>query len=132
MLQNQIIPTLREVVPNDRFNNLWFQQDGCPAHNSRQVQTFLTETFGEKIISTNGPVRWPARSPDLTPLDFYLWGFVKNEVYEFNPPENRQVLELRTRNIISHINRNTIHRVTRNVEKKCQRCIDKNGRHFEP
>jgi hypothetical protein len=24
---------------------------------------------------------WPPRSPDLTPCDFYLWGFVKDSVY---------------------------------------------------
>lgn len=131
MLQNQIIPSIREAVPPDQFNNLWFQQDGCPAHNSREVQAFLREIFGEKVIANSGPVRWPARSPDLTPLDFYLWGYVKNEGYEFDPPENRQVLEHRIINILENINRNTIRRVTRTVETKCQKCIEKNGRHFE-
>jgi hypothetical protein len=24
---------------------------------------------------------WPARSPDLNPIDFYLWGSLKNIVY---------------------------------------------------
>ncbi|KAJ4428077.1 hypothetical protein ANN_24091 [Periplaneta americana] len=28
-----------------------------------------------------GPVAWPARSPDLTLLDFFLWGHVKSMVY---------------------------------------------------
>lgn len=70
MLQNEIVPAIREVVPDNEFHNVWFQHDGCPADNSRLVQTFLSETFGEKIISNCDPVRWPARSPDLTPLDF--------------------------------------------------------------
>ena len=130
MLQNQIVPGIREVVTNDQFNNLWFQQDGCPAHNSRDVQTFLTQTFGERVISNSGPVRWPARSPDITPLDFYLWGYAKNEIYEFDPPENRQVLEQRTRLILENINRNSNQRVIRTVEKKCGQCIEKNGQHF--
>jgi hypothetical protein len=130
MLQNQIVPAIRAVFPNDQFNSLWFQQDGCPAHNTRDVQTYLTETFGEKVISNNGPVRWPARSPDITPLDTYLWGYAKNEIYEFDPPENRQVLEQRTRVILENINRNTIQRVIRSVEKKCRQCIEQNGQHF--
>lgn len=131
MLQNQIVPAIREVVPNNEFHHVWFQHDGCPAHNTREVQIFLVETFGDRIISNSGPVRWPARSPDLTPLDFFLWGHVKNEVYEFDPPNSRDILEQRTRDVLSHINRNTILRVTRSVIKKCQKCIEKNGRHFE-
>lgn len=27
------------------------------------------------------PNAWPLRSPDLTPLDFFLWGTVKDIVY---------------------------------------------------
>lgn len=26
---------------------------------------------------------WPPRSPDLTPLDFNVWGYVKDSVYVF-------------------------------------------------
>ena len=131
MLRNQIIPAIRAIIPEEQLNGVWFQQDGCPAHNSREVQIFLRIIFGERIISNTGPVHWPARSPDITTLDFYIWGYVKNEVYEFDPPENREVLEQRTRDVLATINRNTLNRVSRMVFTKCQKCIDKNGRHFE-
>jgi hypothetical protein len=29
----------------------------------------------------NNILLWPPRSPDLTPCDFFLWGFVKDSVY---------------------------------------------------
>ena len=46
----------------------------------------LLETkLGERVISRNGPVGWPARSCDLTPLDYYLWGYVKSMVYANKP-----------------------------------------------
>ncbi|PSN47232.1 hypothetical protein C0J52_16550 [Blattella germanica] len=32
-------------------------------------------------IGRRGPIEFPPRSPDLTPMDFYLWGTVKDEVY---------------------------------------------------
>ena len=32
-------------------------------------------------IGQGGPVPWPARSPDLNPLDFWLWGHLKAMVY---------------------------------------------------
>ncbi|KAJ4450456.1 hypothetical protein ANN_01881 [Periplaneta americana] len=28
-----------------------------------------------------GPIAWPPRSPDLTPLDFFLWSYIKDKVY---------------------------------------------------
>lgn len=131
MLETQIIPAIRQAVPGIQFGNVWFQHDGCPAHNSREVQTLLRNTFGERIISNSGPVLWPARSPDLTPLDFYLWGHVKNEMYEFDPPEEIDMLIQRARELFAGINRHTLERVTNSVIKKCQKCIDKNGGHFE-
>lgn len=52
------------------------------------------ETFGERVIcNSSGPIGSPVRCPHLTPLDFYLWGHVKNETYDFDPPENIQILE---------------------------------------
>ena len=32
-----------------------------------------------------GPLEWPARSPDLTPMDFWLWGYLKEKVCAHNP-----------------------------------------------
>ena len=35
-----------------------------------------------KWIGRFGPVPWPAKFPDLTPLAFYLWGHMKSLIYE--------------------------------------------------
>jgi hypothetical protein len=40
-------------------------------------------------------IAWSPRSPDLTPLDFLLWGLVEDPV--FVPPLPAIVVELRTR-----------------------------------
>uniref|UniRef100_A0AAR2KFA0 Tc1-like transposase DDE domain-containing protein n=1 Tax=Pygocentrus nattereri TaxID=42514 RepID=A0AAR2KFA0_PYGNA len=55
----------------------FFQQDVAPPHYGCQVQAFLDEQFPGKWIGRRGPVEWPPRSPDLTPLDSYLWGHLK-------------------------------------------------------
>jgi hypothetical protein len=44
--------------------------------------TMLGFTWTERWIDRSGPIAWPPRSPDLTPLDFFLWGYVKNIVYQ--------------------------------------------------
>ncbi|GFS88425.1 uncharacterized protein TNCV_1751471 [Trichonephila clavipes] len=37
--------------------------------------------FGDRLISRFSPVNWPPRSCDLTPLDYFLWDYVKSLVY---------------------------------------------------
>ncbi|GFX48299.1 hypothetical protein TNCV_4612991 [Trichonephila clavipes] len=41
--------------------------------------------LGDRLISRFGPVNWPPRSCDLTPLDYFLWGYVKSLVYADKP-----------------------------------------------
>jgi hypothetical protein len=33
-------------------------------------------------IGRSGPIAWSPKSPDLTPFDFFFWGYVKNIVYQ--------------------------------------------------
>ncbi|ENN72037.1 hypothetical protein YQE_11325, partial [Dendroctonus ponderosae] len=63
-------------------NVQWFQHDDAPPHNFSQVRDHLDVTFPGAWIGRNGPILWPPRSPDLSPLDFFLWGTVKNTVYQ--------------------------------------------------
>ena len=60
---------------------MWFQQDGATSHTARVTIDLLKGKFGERVISRNGPVEWPPRSCDLTPLDFFLRGHIKSLVY---------------------------------------------------
>ena len=41
----------------------------------------MNDTFPEKWIGRDGPIPWPPRFSDITPLDFFLWGYVKDIVY---------------------------------------------------
>jgi len=60
---------------------MFFMHDGAPPHFSRIARQYLNDHFPGKWIGRYGPVAWPPRSPDLNPIDFYLWGYVKNKVY---------------------------------------------------
>jgi len=48
---------------------------------SRDVTTFLDEIFPGRWVGRGGSTAWPPRSPDLTPLDFFAWGFITDVVY---------------------------------------------------
>ena len=67
------------------LDDMWFQQDGATCHTAHDTIALLKTKFDERVISRNGPVQWPPRSCDLTPLDYFLWGYVKSLVYANKP-----------------------------------------------
>ncbi|GFT21085.1 putative DD41D transposase [Trichonephila clavipes] len=81
MITNFFIPELN----NHDVQELWFQQDGATCHTARATIDLLKDTLGDHLISRFGPVNWPPRSCDLTPLDYFLWGYVKSLVYADKP-----------------------------------------------
>ncbi|GFX69307.1 uncharacterized protein TNCV_3564831 [Trichonephila clavipes] len=86
MITNFFIPELN----NHDVQELWFQQDGATCHPARATIDLLKDTFGDRLISRFGPVNWLPRYCDLTPLDYFLWGYVKLLVYADKPPFGRQ------------------------------------------
>lgn len=67
MLERYFFQQLHELDISD----MWFQQDGATSHTAGTTIELLKSQFGERVISRNGPVDWPPRSCDLTPLDFF-------------------------------------------------------------
>lgn len=105
----------------------WFQQDGATAHTAHSSLRFLEETFSSRIISRG---LWPARSPDLTPPDFYLWGALKGKVYKNNPHTLEELKAAITINI-QEITPDTLRKVFRNLKTRIQTCLTANGGHFQ-
>ena len=59
-----------------------FQQDGAPCHYANVVRNLLNENLTAGWIGRRGTIEWPPRSPDLSPLDFFFWGIMKDRVYK--------------------------------------------------
>lgn len=125
------LPNLLEDVPLNVYRGIWFQQDGCPAHYARAVTEFLNQEYQRRWIGRNGTILWPARSPDLNPLDFFYWGAVKEKVYSKNI---ETIDELRHRIIeaVEFVNNGRFARhIARSFLKRCRACIAAEGRQFE-
>ncbi|GFX54922.1 transposable element Tc3 transposase [Trichonephila clavipes] len=79
---------------------LWFHQDGATCHTARATIDLLKDTFGDRLIPRFEPKNWPPRSCDLTPLDYFLWGYVKSLVYA-DKPQALDHLEDNNRRVIA-------------------------------
>jgi len=47
----------------------------------------LDATFPNRWIGRDGPIPWPPRSPDVTPIHFFLWGYVKDKLFSTPFPD---------------------------------------------
>lgn len=130
-LTNHLVDLLDDVPLNIR-QQMWYQHDGAPCHFSQQVRTTLSFMFPNKWIGRGGPVNWPARSPDLNPLDFYFWGHMKSLVYS-TPVESDEDLVARVVAAAHEIKDKPelLEKVAINNLKRCRMCLQQNGGHFE-
>lgn len=128
MLQNFLMPA---VTDEPNFQSVYFQQDGCPAHSTLLVRNYLQEYFGNRWIGRYGPVNWPARSPDLSPLDFFLWGYVKQRVYNSNLDNNIEILKQKITEAVNSVTEDMIHNVYKEFVCRTERCVEVGGNHIE-
>ncbi|GFY07082.1 histone-lysine N-methyltransferase SETMAR [Trichonephila clavipes] len=97
----------------EKLTELWFQQDGATCHTARSTIDLLKDTFGDRLISRFGPVNWPPRSCDLTPLDYFLWGYVKSLV-NADKQQTLDHLEENIRRVIADIRPQMLEKVIEN------------------
>lgn len=132
MLEQQIVPRIREisVETNLPVQQAYFQQDGAPPHYSLIARAFVDLAFPGRWIGRRGPIEWPPRSPDLTPLDFFLWGHLKTVVYDTKPVD---LEDLRARIVLAcaEITSEEIDNVYRQAEQRLYLCMEVGGGHIE-
>jgi len=127
MLQEFLIPHLEENEVG--LGKIWFQQDGATAHTARVSIAFLQTIFNGRVISRHGDVPWPLRSPDITPCDFFLWGYVKSKVY-VDKPRNIQELKESIRREIIDIPDDMVKKVMGYFRDRLEQCIAEEGLHL--
>lgn len=111
---------------------MYFQHDGAPAHSSNIVRNYLDNHFPRRWIGRGGPQNWPPRSPDLTPLDYCLWGWLKSLVYATKVQTREELLDriVNSAAVIRNDQR-ALQRATRAIHKRASKCIEVGGGIFE-
>jgi len=117
MLENWLMPQLTD----EEVQGYIYQQVGAPPHWHKEVREYLNEHLpgrwvGCAAATYNTFCTWPPRSPDLTVCDFFLWGFVTDNVYV--PPLPKTLPELRERinTAVGNITQDMLEKVWRKWE----------------
>jgi hypothetical protein len=90
----------------------------------------LDRQFPCHWIGRRGPVEWPPSSPDLTPLDFHLWGQLKAMMHQVEI-QNIEHLKERITDVCAYITADVLKRVRHERERHIRMCYQCNGVHIE-
>ena len=66
-------------IEEEDIGNIRFQHSGATCHTAEATLAVLRFVFEDRIISRRAIVVWPPRNCNLTLLDYYLWGDVKDK-----------------------------------------------------
>lgn len=130
--REEILEPFINQLDDQELREGYFQQDGSPVHCTLENLNFIQEFFGNRVISRNTPVAYPPRSCDLTTLDFFVWPYVKNSIYQ-TPIQNLDELAARIIHKCNEINnsQHMLENVSRSLQKRARLCIEQGGGHFE-
>ncbi|CAG4985761.1 unnamed protein product [Parnassius apollo] len=116
MLENRVWPALSTF---DNIENMIFMQDRAPPHFTSNVRQWLDNRFPGRWLGLRGPHEWPARSPDLTPGDFFLWGWANDDVYR-SEPRTLDDLEVRIQQGLTNVPQHLLQKFVADIPRRLQ------------
>ena len=78
----EIFNTFVNQLDDEELSIGYFQQDGATSHTSHASMAEIQSFFGNRVVSKG---LWPLRSPDLTPPNYFLLGYLNGRVYQNKP-----------------------------------------------
>jgi hypothetical protein len=115
ILEQALLPSVLPIFGN----NFVFQQDNCPIHTAHLIRDFLQTNE----VTT---LDWPARSPDLNPIE-NIWGIMAKEINTKILPQNRQELIQSISDTWEQISVDCVQRTVLSMPRRLQMVIDGNG-----
>lgn len=117
---------------NIQMNRQWYQQDGATSHTARESLAMLQKNFPGRIISRGTDFPYPSHSPDLTPPDAYLWGMLKESVFNCeDPPRTVPALREQIISFCRSLQQPLFQDMFENLRERYEYCLQRGGGHFE-
>lgn len=125
--RNEILDPFINQLHEDELMEGYFQQDNATPHTANRTINFLQEFFDDRLISRG---LWPPRSPQLTPPDAFLFGYLKDSIFQ-NRPHNLVELRAAIEQKIAEITPEMLIRVFENLKRRVNVCLEAGGGHFD-
>lgn len=122
------VTRLKKVFPLMGLETYRFMQDGASIHTADLTLDYLNSNCKKGWIGLKSPwIEFPPYSPDLTPCDFFLWGYLKERVYA-NSPNSIQMLKHYIETEISDLSPEMIEKACMKVLDLCRECSERGGK----
>lgn len=121
--RNEILEPIVRPYAGAVGDDFILMQDNARPHTARVSMAFLAD---EGITVMN----WPARSPDLNPIE-HVWDMLSRRVRgRQNPPDTVQTLANALVQEWQAIPQNDIIRLIRSMPRRCRECVNARGGHI--
>ncbi|KAJ3650158.1 hypothetical protein Zmor_021863 [Zophobas morio] len=105
-------------------------KDGATAHTARATLEYLQQHYDDRVISLGVQHAFPPRSPDLTPLDFSIFGYLKDKVFQ-RQMNNLAELQHEIERWVQSIDGRMLQNIFESKKKRVNMCLELNGEHFQ-
>jgi hypothetical protein len=100
----------------------WFQHGGAAAYCGEGVRQWLNATYSGRWIWHQGP--------DLSPMEFFLWRPLKEQVCAV-PPRSIEDLVARLQTVVTRVDANMLRYVRKDAVRRTSVCLEMDGGRFE-
>ena len=95
-----------------------------------EVLDWLREKFGDRVISYKMTHPWPAKSSDLSPLDYWFWSVCMAAVRK-GLPATLDELKLIVEVYANSLTPEMINKSVNHIFVRAKACLEQNGASFE-
>ena len=127
--QECILWFVEQLKKRRLLTSAYIMQDVATPHASISTKMLLRSKFGDKVVGKGFNMEWPPYSPDLTPVDFWLWPTVKHIIYSQRkePFESVASIKRAITFAFNRLRKQKFGHITKAVEDRLEQCIRQNG-----
>lgn len=132
LLEKTVFPLMMLMLGRAVWGRTWWQQDGAKPHQARMVMQWLDGIFGERLLALKSlrGVDWAPSSPDMNPVDYYLWPRMKSLTYA-PPPPTMTRLRRKITVVFGGIPAEEVSRAVLSMKKRGRMLVQAGGKQFE-
>ena len=116
LLTHHLMPAYFRKTPRRFHSKFWHQEDGAGPHHVRATSNYLHGKLGGRVLARDFRTwqgvgfNWPAKSPDLSMLDYYFNNAIKRLVFSQGNLQNIESLKAKIHEAFASIDQEEIKR----------------------